>query len=406
MKDLYIPLGSDAGDVMVYATAAYRDRPPVGQRMRTEMWASINSPDETAGLSDEDASFLNDDEARSEVEEMLIQSSDVAWDATKEIIEMTAQAGPGVVSMRLLLKDELYYQRIEMREDESAGHDLGDLELDDAIDAEASDKPKARPTAKPAGPARWNQLIDLAAVGMAPEQIDEFRHPERALDQILDVLMNPKLKFELRPDESLPHGEIGCRMLWIINDFEAFLALTPKSQREGLATIDGQVRFPITISVLISRDTGYLHQVESEVDAAGVHLKIRVLYYNHDQPVHLSAPPSAEVNALLATEMVSVIEAKDQISSTAFTAQAANGVKEDYFMMDILDSNLPPLSVGDHAIVQVRHSDDDEDGKNMVVSYRPADPAAKTWIGRLPTLAQRFGASTVDFTRNSPTFSM
>jgi hypothetical protein len=347
VKDFYIPLEADATDVMVYSAAAYRDRPPAGQRTRTEMIGSIQAPEDDDPEDDELQGF------RIGFEDGLNSTTDVAFDLTEEAVDVITQTRSGsILEYRFLVRDRLFYQRA--------------LFSDDLFPAEwrsdAPDEGAFSPT-----PTRWNQTVDMGMPIDLDKLEESYQHPERRFEQALDMLGSPQIKLEMGPDESLPRDEVGCLVIETVCDKETFLRLVPESMRLKGNELDA-VQFPVTVSSLISRETGYLHRSETRVtffvDSLGtIDLTTRMVYYNHGRPIHISAPPAAEVNQLLATQNVKVVEVHDRRTTVSFTGRNADGTETSFCLLDRLEADsgaadVPLPVVGERGFFRVEPSNE------------------------------------------------
>jgi hypothetical protein len=344
VQDFYIPLGSDADDILAYCAAAYRDRPLAGQRLRMEK-SFIPGPLDQESDPDEQAVVA---QAFADMGE----TSDVALDPDQDAVEMSLASAQGVVNLRVLLRDGLYYQRTNRLEEPGGG----------------------------SAPARWDQLIDLHGSIMIVDNAREMNRPERYLERLDLVLAGSGVELEVGPDEALPRGETGCLVTVTIHDSPSLSGIAFKSMREQLDAALEFLRFPIVMTMLISRDTGYLHRQEMEVDIDnGDKMKLRLAYYNLGQPVHISAPPANEVNPLLVPETITVVEAQGRPVNVTFVGQDGDLDEDTYALVNATGKNpFPDLVVGDRVSVRVMAYDSEKE-RNLVGVCSVAGANAHIW---------------------------
>lgn len=356
-SSFYIPPDADASDVLAYAVAAYHDRPPAGQRMRMETLASV-TPAGTEG---------DDQEMLAEVAAELTQSIDIALDTGNMGVELQIQSSGLVIDLRALLLAGLYYHR----------PDLGATFVPDQPESVDPDHDSASAEDRsPDEPIRWNQLIDWRELGMPLEEIEEFIHPERTLERLAECLADPEIHLELGPDQGLPRGEAGALLNVVVDTALAYAKLLPASRRASLEVADPG--YPMSMRLLVSRETGYLHREEATFNHPDFKLIVRTVYYGHEQPVHVSAPAATEVNPLLSPESVVVESAAQWCSWLDFVGRSPNGDQETYVLMD-LSGPLPAIEVGDQVVVDYKRHEDDS---AWITRLASAGPDGVSWTDK------------------------
>lgn len=360
MQDFYIPIGTTPEDVLLYSTAAHRDRPPSGSRVRTEMVMSYEAEDE-------------------EPEELVSYAADGGWDAERGALGVMVQAGPMITDLRAFVQDGLYYSRSDMTEEEPEEEPSEEVTPDAEPAAQAEPKPKKTP-------ARWNQLIDSRSIGVPPEVIESYRHPENSMDQMFDLMAIPGVKLEDLADSSLPRGETGCVVGMNVNDFDAFLKAVPASQRDSMEGVRKHISFPVTMRLTISRETGYIclsetiFQIVDTGDPGVLLMKMRIMYYNFGLAVHVDAPPEAEVNMLLAPVPVTVIEATKRINRVEFSGATADGESGAYVLVDLREEDpdrpsIPMPQAGSRVTLRSVLTEEPSEAQ-IVLNYEAESPRA------------------------------
>ena len=361
--DFYIPSDADAGDVLAYAVAAYRDRPPAGQRMREETLGSTS-------LAEADG---DDQEMLTRIAQELTQSIDIAVDTANMGVEIQIQSSGVIINMLALLSAGLYYYRGDLGEyfaPDGPGADLAETTSEEDLSADE--------------PIRWNQMIDLRKLGMSIDEIEELIHPERTLERLVECSPDPEIHLQLGSDQRLPRGETGALVNIVVDTALAYAKLLPANRLADFESSDSG--YPMTMSLLISRETGYLHREEAEFNRPGFKVTARTVYYGHEQPVHISAPSSAEVNPLLSPESVVVEAAAQWCSWLDFVGRSPTGDQETYTLMD-LAGPLPAIKAGDELVVDYkRHRDAislvTEDDSAWITRLQRTGPDGASWIDK------------------------
>jgi hypothetical protein len=386
---MYIPFAADAQEIITACIAAYHDHPLIGMRMRAEL--SFQGVIKPLGEGSDDPELVAEIEdamkdRMKEVRSRTDKSWDLAYDTVNDATNWRMQDYQGDLDMRLLLRDELYYVCDHSIENPS----------------ESDKEGSSGGSAKTGTPARWNQLIDAwSEDALSRESFETSIHPERLLEKLLAEPSDSGIRITVAQNESLPRGEVACRLEIAFPDESTLWRVWGEDGGELVADGEGsELRLPIIVSVLISRTTGYIHREEyepiivsplGEEDETGAyayeheaHGTLRITYYGHGQPVIVGAPPADQVNALLAPETVSVVDICSWHNMTTFIGRDAEGRSEKYSLLDVGgDTPLPAIVVGDRADVRSFPLGGLDFSRDGTVRYQAEDSKGEAWQNQL-----------------------
>jgi hypothetical protein len=221
-----------------------------------------------------------------------------------------------------------------------------------------------------------------------PEVVEFYAHPERLIRQLSELLTIPSsVSIKSEPDQSLPGNAAGCVILVTIRQMGAFYKLMPNFRQGQLGSmvdnllgslVDGP-EASATMRFLLSRDSGYIQRVEMEIKGPGMQTNGRVIYYGHRRAVRVGAPPADEVNTLLAPETVAVNSINDQLIGVTFLGRDAEEEALRYRISMGGDLGIPPISIGDRAVVDYLAPYPDDGDLRIVTRYRSEAPGTWPW---------------------------